>query len=200
MINVDDVVTGLLVNAISTAGRWLGTAAGAARSGRGRAGEDLAVARWFETYKLTSDAPNLPGLSDKSAERLRALLSDNEAQAAVQELLAVRLTDGSNEDAALARQAFVVTLAAANDAEIAAHADALADYYDSEISGLVGRLGDTPILDQIRSQALSTRMIAVLPAIQVESGNRTTHRHPVTRTERDDPSSARLRTAQLSLT
>ena len=42
MISVDDVVTGLLVNAISATGRWLGTAAGAARSGRGREAEDLA--------------------------------------------------------------------------------------------------------------------------------------------------------------
>jgi hypothetical protein len=46
-------------------------------------------------------------------------LSGDDAQAAIQELLAVRLTDGSNEDAALARQAFVVTLVA-NDPEISA--------------------------------------------------------------------------------
>jgi hypothetical protein len=52
MISIDDVATGLLVNAITAAGRWLETAAGAARSGRGRASEYLAIARWFETYKL----------------------------------------------------------------------------------------------------------------------------------------------------
>lgn len=48
MIRIDDVATGLLVSAISAAGRWLGTTVGAARSERGRAAEDLAVARWFE--------------------------------------------------------------------------------------------------------------------------------------------------------
>jgi hypothetical protein len=109
IISIDDVATGLLVNAISAAGRWLGTAAAATRSGRGRAAEDLAAARWFETYKLTSRTPDLSRLSDKSAERLRALLSGDDAQAAVQELLAVRLTDGSNQDAGRARQAFVLS-------------------------------------------------------------------------------------------
>lgn len=96
IISIDEVATGLLVNAISATGRWLGTAAGASRSGRGRAGEDLAVARWFETYKLTDRVPGLSGLSSKSVERLRTLLSGDDAQAAVQELLAVRLTDAPN--------------------------------------------------------------------------------------------------------
>jgi hypothetical protein len=71
MISVDDVVTGLLVNAISAAGRWLGTAASAARSGRGQAEEELAVVQWFETYKLTERVPALPGLSDKSCTAAR---------------------------------------------------------------------------------------------------------------------------------
>jgi len=83
IISIDEVATGLLVNVISAAGRWLGTAAGAARSGRGRAGEDIAVARWFETYRLTERVPDLSGLSDKSAERLRTLLSGDDAQAAL---------------------------------------------------------------------------------------------------------------------
>ena len=166
MINVDDVVTGLLIDAISTAGRWLGSAAGAAQSRGARAGEDLAVARWFETYKLTGRVPDLSGLSDKSAGQLRTLLSGDDIQAAVQELLAVRLTDGQNEDAALACQAFRVTLAAANNPEISRYAGALADYYDNEICDLVGRLADTPMLAQVRSEALSGRMIAVLHAIE----------------------------------
>jgi hypothetical protein len=55
IISIDDVATGLPVNAISAAWRWLGTAAGATRSGRGRGAEDLAVVRWFETYYLLID-------------------------------------------------------------------------------------------------------------------------------------------------
>ena len=167
MINIDEVTTGVLTSAIGTAARWLGTAASAAWSGRGRAAEDLAVARWFETYKLTARIP--PDTSDMSPAamaRLAELLRGDDVQAAVQELLAVRLTDGSDFDAARAREAFVLTLAGAGDPEVSSHAEALAGYYDDEISHLVGRLGDSPMLAQIRSEALSARMIAVLHAIE----------------------------------
>ena len=111
MISLDEVATGVLVNAVTAVGGWLGTAAGSAHSGRGRATEDLAVARWFETYQVTSRVLDLPGLSSSSASMLTELLRGDDVQAAVQELLAVRLTDGSNADAARARQAFVLTLA-----------------------------------------------------------------------------------------
>jgi hypothetical protein len=98
MISLDEVATGVLVNAVAAVGGWLGTAAASARSGRGRGAEDLAVARWFETYQVTSRGPELPGLSAASASRLAELLRGDDVQAAVQELLAVRLTDGSNAD------------------------------------------------------------------------------------------------------
>ena len=166
MVSIDDVATGLLVNAISAAGRWLGTAAASVHSGRGKAGEDLGVARWFETYKLTARSPNLPRLSSQSAGRLQSLLGGDEAQAAVQELLCVRLTDGSNEDAARAREAFVLSLTRTDESAIIESANILVDYYDDEISDLVGRLSDSPLLTQIRSEALSARMIAVLHAIE----------------------------------
>jgi len=68
VVNLDDVTTGVLVSAIGATGRWLGTAAAAARSGRGRAAEDLAVARWFEAYKLTERVPpDAAGLSEAAA-------------------------------------------------------------------------------------------------------------------------------------
>jgi hypothetical protein len=185
IVSIDDVATGLLVNAISAAGRWLGTAAGAARSGRGRAAEDLAVARWFESYKLTERIPELPALSDESAARLRSLLSGDDAQAAVQELLAVRLTDGPNADAARSREAFMLTLVGGASAfpEISGYAEALAEYYDDEICELVGRLEDTPMLAQIRSEALSARMIAVLHAIERHTAALSAR--PALRTEAD---------------
>lgn len=114
LINIDEVTTGVLVSAIGAVGRWLGTAATAAWSGRGRATEDLAVARWFETYKLTARVPpDTSGMSPAASARLAGLLRGDDVQAAVQELLAVRLTDGSDVDAARAREAFVLTLAAA---------------------------------------------------------------------------------------
>jgi NACHT domain len=183
IISVEELATELLVNAVSATGRWLGTAAVAARPGRGREAEDLAVAQWFQTYELTGRAPALSGLSDNSTERLHSLLSGDGAQAAVHELLAVRLTDGSNEDAAQARQALVLTLTAANDPAIAKYAPVLAGYYDDEICELVGRIGDTPMLAQIRSEALSARMIAVLHAIERHTAALTTR--PALRTESD---------------
>ena len=168
-------------------GGWLRTAADSARSGRGRAAEDLAVARWFETYQVTSRVPDFPGLSPSSTSTLAELLGGDDVQAAVQELLAVRLTDGSNADAARARQAFVLTLALASDGsanpETSGYAETLADYYDDSICDLVGRLGDGPMLAQIRSEALSARMIAVLHAIERHTAALSTR--PAPRTEAD---------------
>lgn len=83
-ISVSEVATGVLVAAIGTAGRWLATAA---RAPRGRRAEDLSIARWFETYKLTETVPDLPGLSDLppgDAECLAEILRGPEVQAALQ--------------------------------------------------------------------------------------------------------------------
>ena len=184
MISIDEVATGLLINAVSAAGRWLRTAVGAARYGRGQSSEDLAIARWFETYELTERTP--PGVSHMPVEattRLTELLRGDDVQAAVQELLAVRLTDGSNADAARARDAFVLTLASTGDPEISRYAETLASYYDNEISDLVGRLGDTPMLGQIRAEGLSNRMIAVLHAIERHTAALSSR--PALRTETD---------------
>lgn len=184
VINIDEIATGLLVNAVSAAGRWLGTAVGAARYGRGQSSEDLAIARWFETYELTERTP--PDVSHISVEvttRLTELLRGDDVQAAVQELLAVRLTDGSNADAARARKAFVLTLASAGDPAISGYAETLASYYDDEISHLVGRLGDTPMLGQIRAEGLSSRIIAVLHAIERHTAALSSR--PALRTETD---------------
>jgi predicted NACHT family NTPase len=103
-----------------------------------------------------------------------------------QELLAVRLTDGSNADAARARQAFVLTVAAgggAADPDISGFAESLADYYDDSICALVGRLGESPMLAQIRGEALSARMIAVLHAIERHTAALSAR--PALRTEAD---------------
>jgi len=182
VINLDEVAVGILVNAISSTGRWLGTAATSAASGRGRFAEDLSIARWFETYRVTSRVPDLPDLSPAATSRLAELLRGDDVQAAVQELLAARLTDAPETDAARAREAFVLTLTSA-DQEISAYAAALADYYDDEISELVGRLGESPLLTQIRSEALSARMIAVLNAIERHTAVLSTR--PRLRTEAD---------------
>jgi hypothetical protein len=72
LINVGDVIDGALVNAIALTGRRISVAVDGLR-GRRRA-DDLSVARWFETYRLTSEAPELPELSPARQQRLADVL------------------------------------------------------------------------------------------------------------------------------
>ena len=132
--------------------------------------EDLATARWFETFRLTGAPPELPGLSPAAAERLAEVLGGDELQAALQQLLAVRLTDAPETDASRARDALHDAVAAA-DPGAAAFGGALAGYYDDQICTLVARLeGEEPsLLAQIRSEAFSARIISVLQAIERHS-------------------------------
>jgi hypothetical protein len=58
MISIDDVVVGLLVDAIAAAGRRFGSVPRALSEWR-RA-KDIALARWFDTYALTEQRPMLP--------------------------------------------------------------------------------------------------------------------------------------------
>ena len=162
-INISEIATEVLVSAIGTAGRWIATAASAPR---GRRAEDLSVARWFETYKLTDAVPDLP-LSPAETGQLADILRGDAIQGSLQELLAARLTDAPESDAAAARDSFCLTLTLALPFADRV-APRLADFYDDQICSLVARLeaSDQPLLAQIRSEALSARMIAVLRAIE----------------------------------
>jgi hypothetical protein len=162
LINITEIVDGALINAIALTGRRVSVAVGSLR-GRRKA-SDLTTARWFETYKLTSKTPEIPSLSPALTERLAEILRGDEMQAALQGLLAARLTDASETDAASARQVLVLTFGA-DSLEVAG---ALAGYYDDQICALVARLeaDDPPLLAQIRSEAFSARMINVLNAIE----------------------------------
>lgn len=165
MIDISEVANGVLVSAIGATGKWLATAA---RAPRGRKAEDLSVARWFETYKLTADPPEaLSSLAPSDAELVADALRGPDIQGTLQELLSARLTNAPEADAARARDAFCLTLTLAAPAATS-FASALADYYDEQISELVARLqaSDPALLSQIRSEALSARMIAALNAIE----------------------------------
>ena len=85
MINFDEVVTGALVNAMALAGRRISVAVDGLR-GRRRV-SDLTAARWFETYRMTSEAPGLPELPAELTERLAEVMRGDEAQAGLHELL-----------------------------------------------------------------------------------------------------------------
>ena len=180
LINIVDVADGALVNAIALTGRQVSMAVDGLR-GRRRA-SDLTAARWFETYRLTSEAPDLPDLSPRLAQRLADVLGGEEIQAALHELLAARLTDAPDTDAASARQTLGLSLTAA-DSGAAPFAEALAGYYDDQICALVARLeaDDAPLLAQIRSEAFATRMINVLNAIERHTAALTAR--PAQRTE-----------------
>jgi tetratricopeptide (TPR) repeat protein len=163
LIIPDEVVTGALIDAIAVVGRQISKVA----SGLRKPDEDLATARWFETFRLTGALPDQPDLSLASKDRLAEVLSGAEIQAALQELLAARLTDAPETDASQARDAVRAAVTTA-DPDAAAFAGVLADYYDDQICGLVARLEaeEPPLLAQIRSEAFSSRIISILHAIE----------------------------------
>lgn len=151
---VQEIATGTLADVLVAAGRHISRAALRER----HRSEVSAEVRWFDTYRLTEKFPDLPDVP--SPEVLRG----DEAQALIHELLAVRLTDAPEGDAARVRSAYALTLEPAGISSDTA--DALFDYYDLEICGLVGRLEDTTLLRQVRNEALFARIIAILHAIE----------------------------------
>jgi hypothetical protein len=163
-INLDQVGTKALTTAIGVLGPRL---AAAALKPRGRRAEDLSIARWFETYRITSKFPSLEGISAETAELLSDALVREDIQAALQELLAVRLTDGDDVEAARVRQVFCLTLSWVAPS-LSQFGSLLADFYDGEISSMVARLeaSEPSLLAQIRSEAFSSRMIAILRAVE----------------------------------
>ena len=165
LVKPEVIADSVLDNAIAVTGHQIAKAVRKAHSYRHE--NDVAIARWFDTYQLTSRGLDLPNLSPELADQLVGVMDSHEVLAAVHNLFAVRLTHATAIDAARARQAFRLTLTttapgAADVAEI------LADYYDDQIRELVARLeSQEPVLvEQIRSEALPTRIVAVLHAIE----------------------------------
>jgi hypothetical protein len=167
MINeamIDQVGTKALSTAIGVLGPRL--VAALAKS-RGQRRDDLSIARWFETYRISESPPDLPGLTPALAKRLAEALNGDATQAALQVLLAAGLTDADNVEAARAREVFCLTLSTA-DPELSPFGPPLAEYYDDEITSMVARLeaAEPTMLTQIRSEAFSARMLDVLRAIE----------------------------------
>jgi hypothetical protein len=175
-----DVVTGVLVDVIAATGRRLG---GALMTLQGRKyREDLELARWFDTYRLTDGAPELPELpGGVTAGMLAEVLRGDEFHAVLHELLAARLTDAPEADVDRVRGNLRLTLGATFlGADIHVLADALFGYYDSRICELTHRLerANPGLLSRVRQEALAARTIAVLHAIE---------RHAAALTVRTDP-------------
>ena len=179
LADVEDTADSVLFNAIAVTGQQIAKAVRKAH--RSRHEDDFAISRWFDTYQLTSRVLELPGLPAELEDQLVDVLGSDETQAAVHDLFAVRLAHATAMDAARAREAFRLTLTTAGPGA-ADVAEILADYYDDQIRELVARLEsqEPALLEQIRSEALPTRIVAVLRAIE---------RHTAALTSRPGPHS-----------
>src|SRR5690242_10546080 len=105
LIIPDELITSTLASAIAMVGRQFGTALSGMRGD-----EDLTTARWFETFRLTGPVLDQAGLSPASRHQLAEILKGDEIQAALQELLAARLTDAPEADVSRARSVIHLTL------------------------------------------------------------------------------------------
>jgi len=161
LINWTDVLDGEIVNAAWAVAQM----AAKPRTSR-RAAADFDTASWADTERIIKDALagvryELPEMSDEQAVALQAAVERHEVQGALQALLAVRITDAPEADAAKAREALRLALGA--------NAVSVSEYFDDKISGLVatleGQVGFAG-LAQVRSEAFSSRIVALLGAIE----------------------------------
>jgi hypothetical protein len=112
-VNWTDILDGEIVNAA-----WAVAGMVAKPRGSRRVAKGLDTVAWADTERLIREAlagiatdPELPELSADEAAALEAAVRRPEVQGALQALLAVRLTDAPETDAALAREAVRLALA-----------------------------------------------------------------------------------------
>jgi hypothetical protein len=138
----------------------------------GRTAEQLDAAAWADTERLIRiDLHRIPAITElqnlpeAEIDELAAGLKTHEVQGALQVLLAVRLTDAPEIDAAKAREAVKLALEAGGTPYPAR----LSEHFDDKISAVVatieGRVGFKG-LAQVRSEAYSARIVALLGAIE----------------------------------
>lgn len=170
-----EVAAGVVVEAVVSTARWL------RRESSATDGAEQALLRWFDTYRLSpaqNAGPALPAgvPSDPAQDFFRG----DDSQALMHELMASRLTDAPESVISQLREAYVCCARAAlapilaeaglPDSEAAAGTlgEDFFDHCDLEIAGLVGRLADsdTALLDRIRQEAFSARIVAVLGAVE----------------------------------
>jgi hypothetical protein len=183
LLNWTDILDGEIVNA-----GWVVASMATKRRASRRESADLDAVGWADTASFIEDAlpalasdPELLILTEDEASALAQALGRHEVQGAFQSLLAVRLTDAPETDASMAREAVKAALSGAlTSSELwrarpdfkeaaAAYAAKLSEYADDRICAVVtrleGRLGREK-LSQIRSEAYSARIVALLGAIE----------------------------------
>jgi hypothetical protein len=170
LINPADVAAvadGVLVNAVWAVGQMVARP----RESR-RAAAGLDTAGWMDTERLTREGLpgarlELPELTDAEEAELETALTRDEVQGTLQALLAVRLTDAPETEAAKAREAVRLALGG-TPAAGARYAGQLSEYFDDKVSALVatleGRVG-LEGLAQVRAEAYHSRIVALLGTI-----------------------------------
>ena len=202
LVSWSDILDGAIANAA-----WgIASMAIKPRMGR-RVAAALDTAAWADTKQLIRETlagmaadQEIPDLPPEEITDLMSSVARHEVQGALQALLATRLTDAPEIDAARARQAVRLALAgpsrlqnlakeqaalqieeyegeAADPGEVARYTgeqlvrfyDSLAQYADDRISALAamleGRIGFAG-LAQVRAEAYSSRIVALLGAIE----------------------------------
>jgi len=163
-----EIVSGVLVNAISSTSRWILAEASMPRGGRSK--QDAEIATWFDTYRLSDTRPDMEALPEGLTEdRLIETIEANVVQACLHELLAVRITYSPEISADEVKDCFSATLRSLNpDVEMASISNSLIDYYDAEICTLSARLrgGQPDLYQKIRTGAYNARLAAILASMR----------------------------------
>ncbi|WCD95039.1 NACHT domain-containing protein [Streptomyces sp. HUAS 31] len=170
-----EVAAGVIVEAVVSTARWF------RRETAGGEATEVALLRWFDTYALEPSQGAGPTLPDGvPSDAVRDFFRHDDSQALLHELMASRLTDAPEAVITKLREAYASCAHAALDPvfaqagidapEVAAGtlAEDFFDHCDLEIAGFVGQLSatDSTLLDRIRQEAFSARVVAVLGAIE----------------------------------
>jgi hypothetical protein len=191
LMNWTDILDGAIANAA-----WgVASMVVKPRTGR-RAAADLDTAAWADTERLIKDAlagsaarAGIPDLPEEQIARLEAILKRHEVQGALQALLAARLTDAPEDDAAKEREVLATRIAGREAVRLALDmktttrpsgstvsalepdyiATQLSELCDDKISALVARL-ESHVgfagLAQVRAEAYNARIVSLLGTIE----------------------------------
>jgi hypothetical protein len=160
-----EVLTGVLVNAISFFAKWSTSQAVSPRGSRAR---QIDLVRWYETYLLTPDANQIPSsLREFDGGELTDIIARDSVQASIQELLAARMTAAPESDIEKIRHGFERAIDDVSDNLNQSMKTELFDYYDDSIGSIVASLSAShpDIFRELRQDAFNTRVVAILGAI-----------------------------------
>ncbi|MET8078724.1 NACHT domain-containing protein [Streptomyces sp. NPDC005303] len=165
---LQQAIGGVISNVVTATGIRLGVTLQGL--GNRALAEDEEIVKWFNTYQITESRPQIsdlpPGVTE---EELCGILNSDGFHSVVHELLAARLTDATEEEVERIRSILRCTVSFFKPAiDLSDVSDSLFEYYDGEVSAIVGRLqgASKEFLPRLRGEAFSARMISSLRAIE----------------------------------